>query len=134
MRAHRLLPPIGSQVAVRSFPPDPVSALLSRTFVGDHLRAQGLNADAAEHVTSALVANIAERARTPVHVEVSIGALVRIEVRDSSAVLSALGNAPADAGHVGGLRIVRDLARDWGVESQGARNTVWVELDRQPAD
>ncbi len=72
-----------------------------------------------------LVRNASEHAEPPIHIRLEMppaGRVLRIEVRDSSTCAASgwpLGR---------GLRLVRGLCPDWGVEQVGKGKVVWAEL------
>ena len=117
---------------IEALPPDPQSARRARRFVREQLTTVGVDSEGAEHVVSELVANVAEHARTTVHVAVVVSDSVRIEVYDGNAVIPAVIDAAADAERGRGLAIVEAYANTWGVTPTGDGKMVWAELERLP--
>ena len=72
-------------------------------------------------------------ADTPVHLEVEVGATVRVEVCDGSAIVPAVRQPVADAEHGRGLLIVEALSLRWGVDRTAGGKRVWVEVPREQA-
>jgi anti-sigma regulatory factor (Ser/Thr protein kinase) len=91
-----------------------------------------------ELLVSELVTNVvihAQEPSVPSAADMSVrlyGDRVRVEVRDEGPGFSPCRRpVDEDATSGWGLRLVRELADDWGVEL-GAENCVWFELGRTP--
>lgn len=86
----------------------------------------------AAQVVSELATNCVLHARTGFTVTVSVvGQLVRLEVRDGSAIGVQPRSHSATSTTGRGLRMVQTLTADWGVTGHGQGKTVWAVL---PAD
>jgi anti-sigma regulatory factor (Ser/Thr protein kinase) len=82
-------------------------------------------------VVSELVTNAVLHARTPIEVQVLVGAAtLRIEVTDSGLDRPHMW-AERDRGGRG-LPIVEAIASGWGVVDHGSRKTVWCEIALRP--
>lgn len=80
-------------------------------------------------VTSELVSNAVEHARTPVRIAVDSNAgHLRVEVSDSSSILPAVGDLLDDSDHGRGLHLVERLTSAWGVEANDEGKTVRFEM------
>jgi anti-sigma regulatory factor (Ser/Thr protein kinase) len=88
-------------------------------------------APTAELLTTELVTNVVRHAVTPLTVDLAWNdPTLRVEVRDGSSIVPAVSELPAvNAGY--GLHLVRNLARDWGVNTSDDGKAVWILLDRQ---
>jgi anti-sigma regulatory factor (Ser/Thr protein kinase) len=108
-----------------------------RRVIVDDLRARDLApelVDEAEMVVSELVANAVRHARAlpdgtvRVHWKVK-GPVVEIDVTDGGGDTTARPAPRSTWAHAGrGLRIVRSLAHEWGVQEERDGHTVWVAL------
>jgi anti-sigma regulatory factor (Ser/Thr protein kinase) len=118
--------------AKRQFPPDLDAALTARDFVIATLTAWGCQTDEAVMVMSSeLIVNAVKHAKSDYEVRVfEHDGRVRVEVRDWSTDRPVMGDPAIDDTHGRGLRIVSDLAPDWGVEPAIEGKTVWFEIDR----
>jgi anti-sigma regulatory factor (Ser/Thr protein kinase) len=124
-------------VASIELPADSASVVSARRFVIDQLRGIELDVDVVVLMTSELVANVVEYARSPVTVAVSPGPPLRIEVADGAAASEAFRDlvaspveAPPDAPRGRGLWLVHALASQIGLTDHGADGkTVWFEVD-----
>ena len=120
------------------FAAQPASVSAARRFVRQVLEgsAAPLVDDAALVVTE-LVANAVLHAGGPITLTTEVaddGAVVRVEVGDSSPVPPALREYGSVASTGRGLTLVARLARRWGVEPAEIGKTVWVELAVDDAD
>jgi anti-sigma regulatory factor (Ser/Thr protein kinase) len=120
------------------FAAQPASVSAARRFVRQALRgsAAALVDDAALVVTE-LVSNAVLHAGGPITLTTEVagdGAVVRLEVGDSSPVPPALREYGSSASTGRGLTLVARLARRWGVEPADRGKTVWVELAVDDAD
>jgi hypothetical protein len=89
--------------------------------------------EVAELLTAELVTNVVCHAVTAFDVELSWDEpTLRVEVRDGSTVLPAIGDMPSGEGGRG-LRIVSALARQWGARRVGEGKTVWFTVERRDA-
>jgi anti-sigma regulatory factor (Ser/Thr protein kinase) len=114
--------------------PTPDSPALARDYcdgvLADQHCAPETVADA-RLVVSELVTNAVLHARTPIEVQVLLGAgTLRIEVTDSGLDRPHVW-AERDRGGRG-LPIVEAVASGWGVLDQGSRKTVWCEIAVPP--
>jgi anti-sigma regulatory factor (Ser/Thr protein kinase) len=118
--------------AERVFPPTFDAPRLGRHFVDDALASwdAGDLSDVALLLTSELVTNVVKHAVTPVALAVEWSdPRLRVEVGDGSAIVPSLAEA-AGAGGGYGLRILANLAAEWGVASRDDGKTVWFVLER----
>lgn len=81
-------------------------------------------------VVSELAANCALHARTEfsVRVDQSADGRIRIEVADGSVRIPLQRSYGTGATTGRGMRLVAELAADWGVDTRADGKTVWVEL------
>ena len=115
-------------------PADRSSPARAREFVHESL--EGLApevVDDAELLVSELVTNAVLHARTPLEVNIHVGAgEVRVEVHDDSDVLP-VARISSDASVGGrGLQLVERVARSWGIERRNRGKVVWFELATNP--
>lgn len=119
------------EIATKSFDGTPLGARTARRFTVDVFERHGYGALAedAAVVVAELGANAVAHARSRFTVTLSsLGASVRIEVRDDSDALPPV-REPAGLEVSGrGLRMVASLATDWGARFQGAGKVVWADL------
>ena len=118
-------------------PWDAASVTKVRRAVVTDLRARGVGSevvDEAEIVVSELVANALRHAKplgdgaVRVHWKVK-DPVVEVEVTDGGGPTSPRPAPPSVWGQAGrGLRIVRSLAHEWGVQDERSGCTVWVAL------
>lgn len=118
-------------------PWDAASVTKVRRAVVSDLRARGVGPDVvdeAEIVVSELVANALRHARplsdgaVRVHWKVK-DPVVEVEVSDGGGPTSPRPAPPSTWAQAGrGLRIVRSLAHEWGVQDDRSGCTVWVAL------
>ena len=80
-------------------------------------------------MTTELVTNAVEHARTPFTVTVDLtGDRVRVEICDGDAAQPVTVHAPSETDVGGrGLRIVATLSDRWGVEPDVGGKSVWFE-------
>lgn len=127
------------------------SAGQARHFAADVLKKWGISGhDVAESVillVSELVTNAVIHAHSPVELvithlcRVPVGAgsmaspdldgVVRVEVRDRSALLPQLRHVRPTATHGRGLALVESLSDRWGVDTAGYGKHVWFEVRAQ---
>ena len=80
-------------------------------------------------VVSELVTNAVVHGDGDVRVDVTVATgEVRVEVADHERALPDRHDAPADAESGRGLAIVSQLARRWGVRTEGDGKVVWADL------
>lgn len=124
------------RASVVSLPPLPQSVRDARTFVrstltgtpGDHL------VDDAQLAVSEIVTNAVVHAGTPIEVAVSVGGSgVRVAVSDGSRRMPRRREYADTAGTGRGLRLLTELATDWGAEARGDGKTVWFVLGGEAA-
>lgn len=103
--------------------------------VGDGLTADLL--DDAELLASELVTNAVQHGSPVIELDVAAGASsLTVRVADGGVALPAQRRRPArDEPRGRGLRLVEQMAADWGVETDrgGAGKTVWFRLGRRHA-
>ena len=117
-------------------PPDATSATVARRFAERQLAEWDLSAlvDRARLLVSELVINAVTHARTESRLMLrSDGHALRVEVSDHSTVLPRVGDHLPEAPSGRGLRIVAELADEWGVEQRPRGKTVWFELLPAPS-
>lgn len=121
------------QVLDRTYAPDPSSAGSARrdlrTTLQDTVGRDAL--DVVELLTSELVSNVIEHARTPARVTAVVtGARLRVSVTDEGPGIPTrqLDVSPQRIGGRG-LALVDALSAGWGVGPADVGKTVWFELD-----
>ncbi len=110
---------------------DLASVKQARRFVADHLEGQDAQlVDDATLMVSELVTNAIRYGTGPCDLTIELTTqAVRIDVRDTATATRALRSPSPDDAFGRGLRIVSDLADDWGIDSTlGAGNTVWFSI------
>ncbi len=119
--------------ARQQLPAEPGAVPRARRMVTGALQDWGLVhlVDTAALLTSELATNVLLHARTPMTVEVTRDeAEVRVQVSDDSAAPPQLRALDLLAVTGRGLRLVADLAVEWGVQPRnGDGKTVWFALD-----
>jgi anti-sigma regulatory factor (Ser/Thr protein kinase) len=114
--------------------PTPDSPAMAREYCDGVLAEKQCDSETvsdARLVVSELVTNAVLHARTPIEVQVLVGAAtLRIEVTDSGLDRPQRW-AESDRGGRG-LPIVEAVASRWGVLDQGSRKTVWCEIAVRP--
>jgi anti-sigma regulatory factor (Ser/Thr protein kinase) len=104
----------------------------ARHFVADVLERWGHSArllDDAALVVTELATNAVIHAHSPFSVDIRPYAdSIRLSVRDNSRVAPSLREEEGLTASGRGLRIVRALSSQWGVEAAGDGKTVWAEL------
>jgi anti-sigma regulatory factor (Ser/Thr protein kinase) len=104
----------------------------ARHFVADVLERWGHSArllDDAALVVTELATNAVIHAHSPFSVDIRpYAGSVRLSVRDNSPVAPSLREEEGLTASGRGLRIVRALSSQWGVEAAGDGKTVWAEL------
>ena len=127
-----------SDAAVRrTFPPHPASVGEARALTRAALGAptHEMLLDDAQLLVSEVVTNALVHAGTTIDVAVTVlGESVRVEVSDGAAHLPVRRDYAALAGTGRGLRLVEELADEWGVDVAGDGKTVWFELGPDGAD
>lgn len=109
----------------RNFDPEPQSAQAVRRFVAQAL-SRSDRADDIVLVASELATNVIRHAHTAFTVQVkSDDDLIRLEVADGSSIIPAVEELNESKL---GLRILRSMAEQWGVERTPTGKTVWAEF------
>ncbi len=122
------------------FPPVAQSTGAARSFVAERLKRWAPDGDVALAVllTSEIVANVVEHARTNCRVVMTVSdGTVRVEVHDGAAVTEAFralfaglpGVVPVGARSGRGLMIVGRSATRFGLEPTRTGKMIWFELD-----
>lgn len=125
----------------KDFPARATSVGLARTWIRGVLIGSGWSparADDAVLICSELVTNVLVHANDPsVAIPVRLqesGGDCRLEVTDSRADLHVVVRPSGVRDHGQGLRLVEELAEDWGVVKRKGHKVVWARLlrgDRQ---
>jgi anti-sigma regulatory factor (Ser/Thr protein kinase) len=112
----------------------PASVRKARVFTGDVLADNGVEAsiiEAALLLISELVTNAVVHARGTIWLAVHADAhRVRMEVEDQRRGRPVLRPATQNQPAGSGLRVVDELATDWGTERHTNRKVVWFEIAR----
>lgn len=115
-----------------TLPPDLSSVRAARAFVDAHCRAAGVGPDAGEEarlLVSELVTNAVLHGRSQMCVEVLVRrGVLRVLVSDENSRRPQQVDDDPEALDGRGLRLVRALAQDWGVEPRPIGKAVWFEL------
>src|SRR4051812_13710697 len=111
---------------------DAASVPLARRRVAGVVRAEGWcdrRVDEVALITTELVTNAVQHARTPFTVTVDLtGARLRVEIRDGCTTRPVADFKPSEADFGGrGLQIVAALADGWGVQPDLGGKSVWFE-------
>jgi anti-sigma regulatory factor (Ser/Thr protein kinase) len=114
-------------------PAQPASARRARRFVGDFLRAQGVEdvSDVCVLLTSELVTNAVLYAQSDIEVTVRVSTEgVRVAVCDASSVPPVRRLVGTEATSGRGLGLVEALSSAWGVDTShnGAGKEVWFRV------
>jgi anti-sigma regulatory factor (Ser/Thr protein kinase) len=119
-------------------PPVPTSAGAARRFLRDRLNDWGYPLALAEVpclLVSELVTNAIVHTGTPVELALRLaGRRLRSAVADGSSRTPVPRQPGANAETGRGLKLVEELAEEWGVESTGRGKTVWFEVDLAARD
>ncbi len=114
------------------FPNEITAPAKARRLVGDALVQWGYDHELSSQialVVSELTTNAVRHARSPFSVLVrSDQQVIRITVRDASAVMPQLRQVGPEEGHGRGLQVVDALAGAWGVEVTAGGKAVWAQL------
>lgn len=106
----------------------------ARRFVREQLRASNADVDTVVLLVSEVVTNAVLHARSDIAVAVDdLGAIARVEVRDSSPVPPRMHRFAVESATGRGLRLLDQLASRWGAEHTGGGKTVWFEVG-SPSD
>jgi anti-sigma regulatory factor (Ser/Thr protein kinase) len=106
----------------------PQSVSEAREFVATALRGVAVDHDDAAILTSEVASNAVRHADSDFRIRIeSTEDRVRIEVINDSPELLLIKKQPSRDGGWG-LRLLDQLARDWGVEARPDEKTVWFEL------
>lgn len=112
---------------------EPGSAAVARRRVREALALVDASADASETgqlLVTELVTNAVLHARTDVELLVEVtGGTLRVEVSDRSPRLPQMRRHARTAASGRGLRLVAELAAEWGVDTRPEGKTVWFTLD-----
>ena len=104
----------------------------ARDWLRSHLAAAGADPADAVLVAAELLTNAIEHGRSAPTVSLRLSAdRVHLEVSDQSTAPPAIQHAPTVAGGYG-LRIVDEVAAQWGWRRTAAGKVVWTELPRDP--
>lgn len=113
-------------------PPTTDSVPTARRFVREALRGCNVDIDTAMLLVSEVVTNAVLHARSDILLSVHDPApgaeRVRIEVHDGSPVTPRRHTYTALSATGRGLRLLEQLAEDWGVESQVDGKSVWFDV------
>lgn len=120
-----------------SLPPKATSPARARRFVVDTLAEW--DADGGDDlvlVVSELVTNALLHARTPMSVtlEEDEPGVVRLAVSDGSAQVPQERHFSLESGTGRGLRLLRSIALEWGVEQRPSGKTVWCRVGLGDSD
>jgi anti-sigma regulatory factor (Ser/Thr protein kinase) len=116
------------QSKAENFEGDVRSPARARAFVRDAMAEWGFVSDDVVLVVSELVSNvISHAANCPFCLSLEFdGRLVHVSVSDPGDGWPTINPVRARSGR--GLRIVDELAADWGVKPSGGGKTVWVDM------
>lgn len=79
--------------------------------------------------------NAVVHARSDIELALNLNAdILRVEVRDRSAVLPSTEESAADANSGRGIRVLDSLADRWGAQRTGERKVVWFEVALSETD
>lgn len=123
--------------AATTLPPEPGSVGIARRFVTRTLVDAGHDehVDAAALLVSELATNALLHAGTVIDVRCRTGpGIVRVDVRDGSALVPARRGYEGEATTGRGLEMVDALAARWGIEPDAGGKTMWFELGVPPED
>ncbi|GAA4727307.1 hypothetical protein GCM10023328_01860 [Modestobacter marinus] len=124
--------PVSSFTASVDLPPQPSSVPLARRLVREVLATWQAPQDRedAELLVTELVANVVDHAGGDVlSLELSLaGPVLRVGVRDGSAVMPVIRELSLTEERGRGMRLVAAIAERWGCEAQGTGKRVWFEL------
>ncbi len=120
-----------------ALPADASAAAEARRFVRSWLQAHDLepHADTVLLLTSEIVTNAVLHTARPSHLTISsTGAAVRVELRDSSPTGPTRRRHSVSATTGRGLRLLEDLASEWGWRPDGGGKVLWfcVASDTDP--
>ena len=127
--------PVGNSIGggpYRRLEPHPASVGEARRFVRAELQRAGRLdlLDNAELLVSEVVTNALVHAGTPVEVTARADATkLRVEVGDGSHHLPAVRHHAHLAGTGRGLKLLHQLAAQWGADQHAVGKTVWFELE-----
>lgn len=116
-------------MSVLELPPSTDSVPAARRFVREALRGTEVDVDTALLLVSEVVTNAVLHARSNVRVVVEPGtAVARVEVHDGSPVPPRRHTFSTMSATGRGLRLLEQLALEWGVEPGTDGKTVWFEV------
>jgi len=119
--------------SVRKFHAVAQSVPAARRFVREALRDQSRELiQAAELMTSELVTNCVQHARTDFELAVRTGDQIRVEVRDGNEHRPMVRFSKPEDQSGRGLRIVEAMSDAWGVLPSPRGKVVWFALELQP--
>ncbi len=115
----------------RNFSPTPESVRAARQFVRQAAAMTPADPVIAELLASELATNAVLHAQTNFEVRVSLHlGILRVEVlNDAPELVASMRDPDVNGGH--GLRLINNLAADWGTASSPQRKVVWFELQAQ---
>ena len=91
--------------------------------------------EVAQLLTSELVTNAVVHARSDIELALNLNTdVLRVEVRDRSAVLPSTEGSAVDANSGRGIRVLDSLADRWGAQRTGERKVVWFEVTLSETD
>jgi PAS domain S-box-containing protein len=131
-----MVEPSHVEESVVSLPPLPQSVRDARAFVRSTLTGTPVDhlIDDAQLAVSEVVTNAVVHAGTPIEVAVSVGGGgVRVAVSDGSPRMPRRREYADTAGTGRGLRLLTELATDWGADARGDGKTVWFALGAEAA-
>lgn len=112
----------------RRFEVVPESVRAARCFAADAVAGTGVDTEVVRLLTSELATNAVRHARSSFRVRVrSDPMLARVDVINSEPEMLLAIREPSDQGGRG-LRLVRDLSADYGVETSRDEKAVWFTV------
>ena len=116
----------------KDYEPEPLSVRNVRQFVTKGLANITPNSDDVVLAASEFATNAVIHARTQFRVRLEVrNRVIRLEVSDRSSTIPVIEGL--DPSHRG-LRIVRAVATDWGVDPTASGKTIWAEFLSAAAD
>jgi anti-sigma regulatory factor (Ser/Thr protein kinase) len=113
----------GSVGAARQFLADCLTGFDSTQLANAQLMVSELATNAVVHASTVFTVTVTRRATSAL-----------VAVHDTGGGLPAVRPPAPDAVNGRGLRIVRALSSDWGVDTEPDGKTVWFEIPSGPAD
>jgi anti-sigma regulatory factor (Ser/Thr protein kinase) len=128
---------VGERTVAYVLAADPRSVAEARHAVAKACRLAGESVERCEQMvllTSELVTNAVLYGRSAVQLVISWApGHMRVEVGDDNARPPVLRSSDPSAIDGRGLRLVNELADDWGVQHEGDGKHVWFEMRTQPS-